>query len=72
MNKQIKQFVEQAGFLNKDEESIENFAELIIRECINYCESQVLASKPGQRALTYNDGMMDCALGLLQHFGFEE
>jgi hypothetical protein len=34
MNERIKQLAEQAGFLNKDEESIEYFAELIVRECI--------------------------------------
>ena len=33
MNERIKQLVRQAGFLNKDEESIEYFAELIVREC---------------------------------------
>ena len=33
MNERIKQLAERAGFLNKDEESIEYFAELIIREC---------------------------------------
>ena len=33
MNERIKQLVRQAGFLNKDEESIEYFAELIVGEC---------------------------------------
>ena len=33
MNERIQQLVRQAGFLNKDEESIEYFAELIVREC---------------------------------------
>ncbi len=36
MNKRIKELIEQAGFLNKDEESIEYFAELIVRECADY------------------------------------
>ena len=35
MNERIKELAEQAGFLNKDEESIEYFAELIVRECMN-------------------------------------
>ena len=33
MNERIRELAEQAGFLNKDEESIEYFAELIVREC---------------------------------------
>jgi len=37
MNERIKELAEQAGFLNKDEESIEYFAELIVRECIAQC-----------------------------------
>jgi hypothetical protein len=34
MNERIQQLAEQAGFLNKDEESIGYFAELIVKECI--------------------------------------
>jgi hypothetical protein len=34
MNERIKLLAEQAGFLNKDEESIGYFAELIVKECI--------------------------------------
>jgi len=34
MNKRIKQIALKANFLNKDEESIEYFAELIVRECV--------------------------------------
>ena len=34
MNERIRQLAEQAGFLNKDEESIGYFAELIVRECM--------------------------------------
>jgi len=33
MNERIRELALQAGFLNKDEESIEYFAELIVREC---------------------------------------
>ena len=35
MNERIKKLAEQAGFLNKDEESIGYFAELIVRECMS-------------------------------------
>jgi len=34
MNERIRELAEQAGFLNKDEESIEYFAELIVKECL--------------------------------------
>jgi len=34
MNERIRELAEKASFLNKDEESIEYFAELIVRECI--------------------------------------
>jgi hypothetical protein len=37
MNERIRQLAEQAGFLNKDEESIEYFAELIVKECVQAC-----------------------------------
>jgi hypothetical protein len=33
MNERIRELMVKAGFLNKDEESIEYFAELIIAEC---------------------------------------
>ena len=38
MNERIKELAEQAGFLNKDEESIGYFAELIVRDCMLICE----------------------------------
>jgi hypothetical protein len=44
MNERIKELAEQAGFLNKDEESIEYFAELIVREC-------------AEHALTFNNNL---------------
>jgi len=35
MNERIRELAEQAGFLNKDEESIEYFAELLFNEIAN-------------------------------------
>jgi len=60
MNERIKQLAEQAGFLNKDEESIEYFAELIVREILVTCEEH--AAWPGR------------VIGELikKHFGVEE
>ena len=40
MNQRIQELAEQAGFLNKDEESIEYFAELIVRECVKFCKHE--------------------------------
>ena len=58
MNKRIRQLAEQAGFLNKDEESIEYFAELIVRECADYITE-------------YYDSR-DEAYYMKKHFGVEE
>jgi hypothetical protein len=38
MNERIKELAEQAGFLNKDEESIGYFADSIVWECMKICE----------------------------------
>jgi len=59
MNERIKQLAEQAGFLNKDEESIEYFAELIIKETLEVARAGV----------EYGDGMEDA---VYRNFGVEE
>lgn len=48
----------------------DKFAKLIIDECYKSCKDQ-LVKKEVEKAegYTYNDGVMDCAIGLLQHFG---
>ncbi len=56
MNERIRQLIEQAGFLNKDEESIEYFAELIMKEVCQKLE---------------DDGMVEIAMEMKQHFGVE-
>ena len=65
MNERIKQLAEQAGFLNKDEESIGYFAELIVRECAQVCRDQ-----PNIYALKADRD--NCAIAIEQHFGVEE
>lgn len=51
----------------------EKFAELIVRECAVYCEGHILPKGMAEENdLNYNDGVMDCAIGLKQHFGVEE
>ena len=51
----------------------EKFAELIVRECAVYCEGHILPKGMAEENdLNYNDGVMDCAIGLKLHFGVEE
>ena len=55
------------------DQDLEKFAELIVRECAVYCEGHILPKGMAEENdLNYNDGVMDCAIGLLQHFGVEE
>ena len=81
MNQRIQELAEQARkHFPKTETSGEfwvfdeqKFAELIIRECYEHCKGQILDKEVADtNELTYNDGVMDCAIGLLQHFGVEE
>ena len=53
--------------------SKERFAELIVKECYEHCKGQMLDKEVADmNELTYNDAVMDCSNGLLQHFGVEE
>jgi hypothetical protein len=64
MNERIQKLAEQAGFLNKDEESIGYFAELIVREC------EVALKPPVQVRDVISRGQ---AYDLIKkHFGVEE
>ena len=82
MNERIEHCLYQAGLTAQgcwDElddyarQGIEKFAELIVRECAVYCEGHILPKGMAEENdLNYNDGVMDCAIGLLQHFGVEE
>ena len=52
---------------------IEKFAELIIRECYEHCKDQLMDEMIIEAiGLNYNDGVGDCAIGLLQHFGVKD
>ena len=64
MNERIQQLVRQAGFLNKDEESIEYFAELIVKECIDLVEGY---TKQRTHTTFYKAEEQ-----IKQHFGVEE
>jgi len=84
MNERIKQLAEQAGFLNKDEESIEYFAELIVRECAKLNKYQSYELMGVITDVEEGDGFDDVCLNtvkrvaenlakdLKEHFGVEE
>jgi hypothetical protein len=65
MNERIRQLAEQAGFLNKDEESIEYFAQLIVKECLDILDDE-------------DNGELDArsvriaAIRIKKHFGVKE
>jgi len=71
MNERIRQLALEAGFLNKDEESIEYFAELIVRECIGCCE-QVISDPVPKSVDTWLNGGSQCIDQIKKHFGVEE
>jgi hypothetical protein len=81
MNQRIEHCLYQAGLTAQgcwDElddyarQGIEKFAQLIVQECAVYCEGHILPKGMAEENdLNYNDGVMDCAIGLKQHFGVE-
>ena len=72
MNERIKLLAEQAGFLNKDEESIEYFAELIVRECAQYMYEHYPHSLYEVNYMRKHMGDADWNKPIKQHFGVEE
>jgi len=81
MNERIKELAEQAekyadyNFKGEpfwSEAYDKKLAELIVLECYEHCKGQLLNSTlANEHKLSYNDGVADCAIGLLQHFGVE-
>lgn len=78
MNEKISELARQAGlyaFVSDAgvDPDIEKFSRLIVRECYENCKGQLLDSTiANEHKLSYNDGVADCAIGLLQHFGVAE
>ena len=79
MNERIAELYNQAIVIEDGGDYItgeldpEKFAELIIKECYDHCKDQLMDKSLAEEAgLDYNDGVMDCAIGLKQHFGVEE
>ena len=68
MNKRIQELAHEAGLPTYNPDGIptklEKFAELIVRECVEVCNSRVGNSD-------YNTGRMHCASDLKEHFGVE-
>ena len=77
MTDRIQELAEQAGYFGCMDEGagivFYKFAKLIVNECYEHCKDQLMDKKLAEEAgLDYNDGVMDCAVGLKQHFGVEE
>ena len=59
-------------YIHGSEENLEKIGKLIMMECYEECKGQMLPKGMAEEhGLNYNDGVMDCAIGLLQHFGVE-
>ena len=59
MNERIRELAEKASFLNKDEESIEYFANLLIKEILQVARA----------GIEFGDGMEDA---VYNYFGVKE
>ena len=58
--------------IESERDLIHAFAKLIVEECYEHCKGQMLDKEVADtNELTYNDAVMDCSNGLLQHFGVE-
>ena len=74
MNERIRLLAEQAGFLNKDEESIEYFAELIVGECVSTLnEMHMWQSVNNQNyPSAWHDAVDNGIETIKEHFGVKE
>jgi len=83
MNERIKQLADEAAKYSAvmalptgqsgNELFVAKLAELIVQECYEHCKGHILPKGMAEENdLNYNDGVMDCAIGLKQHFGVEE
>lgn len=84
-NKRIKELVEQAGFYmtEKNGQSLAEFAELIVQECVNECrqvwydlnnEQRPVDETPREIAIRIGqkNGSLQCIHRIKEHFGVEE
>ena len=79
MNERAKQLALQAlkhpdndndGLTVFDNDELEKFAELIVRECIGCCE-QVISDPVPKSVDTFEQGGIHCMNEIKQHFGVE-
>ncbi len=76
MNERIKQLAEQAGSTHKQSlgvyqffpDELQEFAELIVRECIGCCE-QVISDPVPKSVDTWLNGGEQCIQEIKEHFG---
>ena len=75
MNERIKELSIRAGFPEWSNHAIEfeleQFAELIVKECIEQC-SKALVEHTGQPSVTHNYAVGLCQDNIKEHFGVEE
>ena len=74
MNERLKELMIQADYPAPELAlRAHRLAELIVQECYEHCKGQLLNSTlANEHNLSYNDGVADCAIGLLQHFGVSD
>ena len=81
MNERIRELLVEAGVINNNFnplayeqwylDSLEKFAELIVRECLGCCE-QVISDPVPESVDTWLNGGTQCMAEIKQHFGVEE
>lgn len=76
MNDRIYELAIEAGFnpINCTGSNLplfKNFANLIVQECYEICKSNLM-EKGSEHDMIYNDGVMDCAIMIKNHFGITE
>lgn len=77
MNERIRELAEKAGVINSNFnplvyeqwylDSLEKFAELIVRECAAICQDT-----DGEDNIDAKSGRQDCAVEIKEHFGVEQ
>ena len=79
MNERIKELAKQAGMWRQHydigEESpsnLEEFAELIVRECVTICEQQRTKILQNPNDPSWTEHLTEVQTNIKQHFGVEE
>jgi len=73
MNENIENLKKQCyiSIVDRDgdmEYNMQKFAELIVKECYQICKDNLIAGDD-YGELNYNDGVMDCGIMIMHHFG---